>query len=81
MSACARHILAPAVRVAGILTGAAMVDDLKNRGPADRIRVNVNEAWEVTYWCKEFGCTAQQLKDAVRAVGVMADKVRIHLKK
>jgi hypothetical protein len=58
-----------------------MADDLSNRGPQDRSRVNVNEEWERRWWCKEFGCTEQQLRDAVRAVGVSADKVRQHLKK
>jgi hypothetical protein len=56
------------------------MDNLKNRGPADRSRVNVTEAWEREYWCKEFGCTETQLRAAVKAVGVMADKVRAHLK-
>jgi hypothetical protein len=58
-----------------------MSDDLSNRGPADRSRVNVNESWEVRYWCKELGCTEQQLRDAVKAVGVMADAVRRHFRK
>jgi hypothetical protein len=58
-----------------------MADDLSNRGPQDRSRVNVNEEWERRWWCKEFRCTEQQLRDAVRAVGVSADKVRQHLKK
>jgi hypothetical protein len=58
-----------------------MADDLSNRGPQDRSRVNVNEEWERRWWCKEFGCTEQQLRDAVRAVGVSADKVRQHLEK
>lgn len=58
-----------------------MTDDLKNRGPADRTRVNVNEAWERAYWCKEFGCTETQLRAAVVAVGVMAVNVRRHLSK
>lgn len=57
-----------------------MVDDLKNRGPQDRSRVNVNEEWERKYWCREFNCT-EQLRDAVKAVGVMADNVRAHLRK
>jgi len=26
-----------------------MADDTKNRGPADRARVNVHEKWELTY--------------------------------
>lgn len=34
-----------------------MVDDLSNRGPADRSRVNVNEPWELRYWTGVFGCT------------------------
>jgi hypothetical protein len=58
-----------------------MSDDLSNRGPADRSRINVNEAWEVSYWCKALGCTEQQLRDAVKSVGVMADAVRSHLRK
>lgn len=58
-----------------------MADDLSNRGPQDRARVNVNEDWEVRYWTKEFACTEAQLKKAVDAVGVMADKVRAYLKK
>lgn len=58
-----------------------MSDDLKNRGPADRARVNVNEDWEVRWWCKEFGCTEAQLRAAVKAVGVMVSNVRAHLRK
>ncbi|RKH14803.1 DUF3606 domain-containing protein [Corallococcus sp. CA053C] len=58
-----------------------MSDDLKNRGPADRSRVNVNETWEVKYWCNQFGCTEAQLRAAVNAVGVMADDVRRRLLK
>ena len=61
--------------------GTTMSDDLHNRGPADRSRVNVNESWEVRYWCKEFGCTETQLRAAVKAVGVSAAAVRAHLKK
>lgn len=58
---------------------ADMVDDLQNRGPQDRARVNVNEPWEVRWWCKEFGCTEQQLRDAVSKVGVSAEAVRKEL--
>ncbi|MGH8760273.1 MAG: DUF3606 domain-containing protein [Burkholderiales bacterium] len=56
-----------------------MSDDLKSRGPQDRARMNMNEASEVTYWCKEFGCTADQLRTAVKAVGVMVKDIRVHL--
>ncbi|TMH62713.1 MAG: DUF3606 domain-containing protein [Betaproteobacteria bacterium] len=52
-----------------------MADDLSNRGPADRARIDVNQEHEVRYWTKKFGCTSTELRNAVQAVGVMADKV------
>ncbi len=58
-----------------------MADNLTNRGPADRARINVHESWELDYWCKEFGVTPEQLKAAVKAVGVMVVDVRRHLSK
>ena len=58
-----------------------MSDDKSNRGPQDRARINVNEDYELAYWTKALGCTAEQLKAAVKAVGVSADAVRAHLKK
>jgi hypothetical protein len=57
----------------------AMADDLKKRGPADAKRINVNETWEVVYWCKEFGCTAPELEEAVQTVGDLAEDVRIFI--
>ena len=56
-----------------------MSDNLKDRGPQDRSRVNVNEDWELRYWTKEFGVSEQQLRDAVKKVGVSADAVRKEL--
>jgi hypothetical protein len=56
-----------------------MADDTKIRGPADRGRVNVNKDYEVRYWTEELQCTAAELRDAVRVVGVMVDRVRAHL--
>ena len=58
-----------------------MSDDLSKRGPQDAARVNVHEDWEVRYWCKAFGCTEQELKDAVKAVGVSAAAIRQHFGK
>jgi hypothetical protein len=58
-----------------------MPDDLKNRGPADRSRINVNEPHEVRYWTGKFGCSSAQLTTAVAEVGVMADKVEAWIKK
>jgi len=57
-----------------------MADDLKNRGPDDRHRVNVNEDWELRYWTGHFACTQDELRAAVRAVGPMRDDVERHLK-
>jgi hypothetical protein len=55
-----------------------MSDDLTNRGPKDRTRVNVNESWEVKHWCAHFKCTEAQLRTAVKAVGVMVVDVQRH---
>lgn len=57
-----------------------MSDDLRNRRPADRNRININEPWEVKYRRKEFGCTEQQLRQAISAVGDSAAKVGQYLK-
>lgn len=57
-----------------------MADNLNDRGPADRARINVNEEWECRYWSVELGVTPEQLRAAVDAVGTSADKVREHLK-
>jgi len=53
-----------------------MSDDLKSREPADRSLVNVDEPSEIKYWRKEYGCTEQQLRQAVLAVGVSAARVK-----
>jgi len=53
-----------------------MSDDLNNRGPQDRARINVHEPWEVRYWTRELGCTQQQLVAAVNKVGVSAAAVK-----
>jgi len=58
-----------------------MADDLKNRGPADRSKISLTEAWEVSYWTKAFNVTEAQLRAAVKAVGNGADAVRAYLKK
>jgi hypothetical protein len=47
-----------------------MADDLKNRGAADRSRVNVHEDYEVRYWTGKWGVSKEQLVDAVKKAGV-----------
>ena len=58
-----------------------MADDLRNRGPADRARINKNEDWEMDHWSKEFGVTKAKLLEAINAVGVMVVDVRRYLGK
>jgi hypothetical protein len=58
-----------------------MTDDLKNRGAADRARINLTEAHEVRYWTKELGISEGELRDVVKKVGVMASDVRRELGK
>ena len=53
-----------------------MADNLKVRRLQDRNRINVSQYHEVEYWTERFGCTKQQLLDAVRRVGNSADAVR-----
>lgn len=58
-----------------------MADDRTNRGPADRSRINVNEEYELRYWTKELGVSADRLRELVAKHGVMAADVRRALNK
>lgn len=58
-----------------------MADDLSNRGPQDRARINVRETHELDYWTEALGCTEDQLRAAVSAVGVSSEKVREYLRR
>jgi hypothetical protein len=52
-----------------------MSDDKSNRAPADRAHINVTEDYEVAYWTKELGVTANGLSDLVAKHGVVAAEV------
>lgn len=54
-------------------------DDLSYRGIKDRIRINVNEAWERNRWAKRFGVTASELQEAVKSVGPLVRNVQVFL--
>lgn len=45
----------------------------------DHWRVDLAEAWEITFWSREFGCSESDLKKAVEAVGSNAGTVRAYL--
>lgn len=57
-----------------------MTDNLQNRGPQDRARVNVNEKHELRYWTETFGVSEDELRQAVKKVGTTAEKVKEYLK-
>ncbi|RXR00842.1 DUF3606 domain-containing protein [Pseudoxanthomonas composti] len=58
-----------------------MSDDKAKTGAPDRDRINVNEDYELQYWTKALGVSADELREAVRAAGTSADAVRRHLGK
>ena len=58
-----------------------MPDDLANRGPRDASRINVDEPWELSYWCDKLGVSAETLRAAVKEVGPMVTDVKRQLGK
>jgi uncharacterized protein DUF3606 len=55
------------------------MDDLKNKGPQDRSKINMHEDYEVKYWTKELGVDKEQLQKLVDKVGHSAAAVRKEL--
>jgi hypothetical protein len=53
--------------------------DLKRRGPQDRSKINMQEAYEVKYWARELGVSRELLQKAVDKVGNSAAAVRKEL--
>ena len=58
-----------------------MPDDKSKRHPQDGQRINVGEDHEVRDWSKRLGVKPEQLKQAVKEVGPMADDVKQKLGK
>ena len=56
-----------------------MADDKTKKAPQDASRINIHEHYEVEYWTKKFGVTADQLRTAVAKVGVSAAAVEREL--
>lgn len=56
-----------------------MVDDKSKTRPHDAKRIDVNDPNEIRNWTKSLGCTPDQLRAAVKAVGTSAAAVRKHL--
>jgi hypothetical protein len=55
--------------------------DNKEMTGSDRQRISLEQDYEVRDWAKSLGCTEQELRDAVKAVGNSAEAVRKHLGK
>jgi hypothetical protein len=58
-----------------------MIDTLEHHNPINRTCIDVNDRWELRYWTHKFDCTPDQLKEAVKSVGVLAENVQKHLRK
>jgi len=56
--------------------GDFMTDDRSKAGPADRSRINVHQDHEVQYWTNALGVSELELREAVKAAGPSAEKVR-----
>jgi hypothetical protein len=53
-----------------------MADDRSKQGPPDRSRINLEEDYERQYWTKALGVSEMELREAVKAAGSSAEKVR-----
>lgn len=56
-----------------------MSDDKTQRGGQDRQRISLEEPYEVRDWTQSLGCTEEELRAAVAAVGHSAEAVRAYL--
>ena len=52
-----------------------MSDDLNNRGAQDRARVSGSEGYEVEYFARKHGITAEQARQLIREVGNSREKL------
>jgi hypothetical protein len=56
-----------------------MPDNMNFRNNPDASRINVNETHELRYWTQALGCSAEELRDAVKKVGTSAMAVRNYI--
>lgn len=52
-----------------------MADDKTKRGGQDRSRVSGSEGYEVSYFARKHGLTAQQARDLIKKVGNSREKL------
>lgn len=53
-----------------------MSDNLKHREPADPSKINMQEKWEVDYWCKKLHTNKTKLSRAVSESGPFIAQVK-----
>lgn len=70
---CIRFPVAPRTTI--------MSDSLKKRGRMDRLKINVNEYYELKYWSHKFGVSRDELKRLVRDFGERAADIEKALHK
>jgi hypothetical protein len=58
---------------------ARMADSKSDVGSPDRDRISLSEDYEVRDWTKSLGVSEERLREAVKAVGNSANKVREYL--
>jgi len=75
-TALVRRPLSPAEAVPSV---EETMDDLKNKGAADRNRINLQEPWEVDHWTWLLGVSKDELQKVIKKVGNSADAVRKEL--
>ena len=57
-----------------------MAEHAQGVHPLDMGRINMSDALEIEYWCRELGCTEAALNDAVAKVGEHVAAVREQLR-
>ena len=53
-----------------------MSADTSKRGKPQRLSVNIRKSSELRAWAKYWGCTQQDIRDAVKTSGVMVADVQ-----
>jgi hypothetical protein len=56
-----------------------MADNLNGIARLDDSRINIEQDYEVRYWCEKLSVSEDQLKSAVAKAGPMVKNVREHL--
>lgn len=52
-----------------------MSDDKTKKRPQDASKINLNQRYEIDYWCNRFGCSEDELRNAVDIVGTSKEDV------